>query len=109
MFDGDKGPNTGGMGAYSIDAILSPQVREQVLSEVIEPTIRGMAEEGAPFRGILYAGLMMTQEGPKVLEYNARFGDPETQVVLPRLERRSGLDPGSNSQGRFNPDRGSME
>lgn len=85
IFDGDKGPNTGGMGAYSIDAILSPQVREQVLSEVIEPTIRGMAEEGAPFRGVLYAGLMMTQEGPKVLEYNARFGDPETQVVLPRL------------------------
>ncbi len=86
VFDGDKGPNTGGMGAYSIDAILTPQLREQVLSAVIEPTIRGMAEEGTPFRGILYAGLMITASGPKVLEYNARFGDPETQVVLPRLD-----------------------
>ncbi len=86
VFDGDKGPNTGGMGAYSIDAILTPQLRERVLSEVIEPTIRGMAEEGTPFRGILYAGLMITASGPKVLEYNARFGDPETQVVLPRLD-----------------------
>jgi len=86
VFDGDKGPNTGGMGAYSIDAILSPQIRQRVLSEVIEPTIRGMAEEGMPFRGILYAGLMIAASGPKVLEYNARFGDPETQVVLPRLD-----------------------
>jgi phosphoribosylamine--glycine ligase len=86
VFDGDQGPNTGGMGAYSIDAILSPQLRQRVLSEVIEPTIRGMAEEGTPFRGILYAGLMITASGPKVLEYNARFGDPETQVVLPRLD-----------------------
>jgi len=86
VFDGDKGPNTGGMGAYSIDAILSPQLRERVLSEVVEPTIRGMAEEGTPFRGILYAGLMITESGPKVLEYNVRFGDPETQVVLPRLD-----------------------
>ncbi len=86
VFDGDQGPNTGGMGAYSIDAILSPPLRERVLSEVIEPTIRGMAEEGTPFRGILYAGLMITNSEPKVLEYNARFGDPETQVVLPRLD-----------------------
>ncbi len=86
VFDGDRGPNTGGMGAYSIDAILSPPLRQRVLSEVIEPTIRGMAEEGNPFRGILYAGLMITASGPKVLEYNARFGDPETQVVLPRLD-----------------------
>ncbi|MFB3903283.1 MAG: phosphoribosylamine--glycine ligase [Acidobacteriota bacterium] len=86
VFDGDTGPNTGGMGAYSIDAILSPPLRQRILSEIIEPTIRGMAEEGAPFRGILYAGLMITASGPKVLEYNARFGDPETQVVLPRLD-----------------------
>ncbi|RPJ60768.1 MAG: phosphoribosylamine--glycine ligase [Acidobacteria bacterium] len=86
VYDGDKGPNTGGMGAYSIDAILSPEHRSRVLSEIIEPSIRGMAEEGTPFRGILYAGLMITKSGPRVLEYNARFGDPETQVVLPRLE-----------------------
>jgi phosphoribosylamine--glycine ligase len=86
VFDGDKGPNTGGMGAYSIDAILSPDTRDRVLKEIIEPTIRGMEEEGKPFRGILYAGLMLTQFGPKVLEFNVRFGDPETQVVLPRLQ-----------------------
>jgi len=86
VFDGDQGPNTGGMGAYSIDAILSPPTRDRVLREVIEPTIRGMAEEGTPFRGILYAGLMLTDSGAKVLEFNVRFGDPETQVVLPRLE-----------------------
>ncbi|MCK5352324.1 phosphoribosylamine--glycine ligase, partial [bacterium] len=86
IYEGDQGPNTGGMGAYSIDAILSEELRRKVLDEIIYPTITGMAEEGNPFQGILYAGLMMTREGPKVLEFNVRFGDPETQVILPRME-----------------------
>lgn len=86
IFEGDKGPNTGGMGAYSVDFLLSPELRQGIIEDIIEPTVRGMAAQGAPFRGILYAGLMMTAEGPKVLEYNVRFGDPETQVVLPRLK-----------------------
>lgn len=86
IYEGDQGPNTGGMGAYSIDAILSEELRRKVLDEIIYPTIKGMAEEGNPYQGILYAGLMMTREGPKVLEFNVRFGDPETQVILPRME-----------------------
>lgn len=86
IYDGDKGPNTGGMGAYSADFILSPQQKQFVMDKVIIPTMEGMAAEGTPFKGILYAGLMLTSDGPKVLEYNVRFGDPETQVILPRLK-----------------------
>jgi phosphoribosylamine--glycine ligase len=86
IFEDDRGPNTGGMGAYSIDEILSDEVRQQVLDTIIQPTIQGMAEEGRLFRGILYAGLMMTRDGPKVLEFNVRLGDPEAQVILPRLK-----------------------
>lgn len=86
VFDADRGPNTGGMGAYSADTILSPLDRERIIEQVLMPTVKGMADEGNPFRGFLYAGLMMTGEGPKVLEFNARLGDPETQVILPRLE-----------------------
>jgi phosphoribosylamine--glycine ligase len=86
IYDGDKGPNTGGMGAYSIDQILTAEIRARAIDEVLAPTIKGMAAEGNPYRGILYAGLMLTDQGPKVLEFNVRFGDPETQVVLPRLD-----------------------
>ena len=86
IYEGDRGPNTGGMGAYSIDEILSDELRQQILDEVIHPTIRGMSEEGRLYRGILYAGIMLTRDGPKVLEFNVRLGDPETQVVLPRLK-----------------------
>jgi len=86
IYEGDRGPNTGGMGAYSADFLLPDKLRRQILSDIVEPTVRGMAERGTPFRGILYAGLMLTEEGPKVLEYNVRFGDPETQAVLPRME-----------------------
>jgi len=86
VFDDDRGPNTGGMGAYSTDTILSPFDRDRIIEYVLVPTVKGMADEGNPFRGFLYAGLMMTSEGPKVLEFNARLGDPETQVILPRLE-----------------------
>jgi phosphoribosylamine--glycine ligase len=74
------------MGAYSTDTMLEPQMTEWIMRHIAEPTVRGMAEEGTPFVGVLYCGLMMTPRGPEVLEYNARFGDPETQVILPRLE-----------------------
>ena len=85
IFEGDRGPNTGGMGAYSMDGLLSPALRQRILDEVILPTVDGMNQEGRPFAGILYAGLMLTADGPRVLEYNVRFGDPEAQVILPRL------------------------
>jgi len=81
-FDGDKGPNTGGMGAYSVDGILSPQQYDLVLNGIITPTLKGAQS----YTGVLYAGLMLTSDGPKLLEYNARFGDPETQVILLRLK-----------------------
>ena len=85
--DGDTGPNTGGMGAYSPAPVVTPAVHERVMREVIEPTVRGMAADGAPFTGFLYAGLMIGDDGaPKVIEYNVRFGDPETQPVLMRLQ-----------------------
>lgn len=85
VLDGDRGPNTGGMGAYSDDRILPPGLADVILDTIIRPTVRGMAAEGHPFRGVLYAGLMLTAAGPRVLEFNVRFGDPETQAVLPRL------------------------
>ena len=85
VFDGDRGPNTGGMGAYSPAPVLSPKMEEEVQEKVIKPILKGMKEEGHPFKGILYAGLMITEEGPKVLEFNVRFGDPEAQVILRRL------------------------
>jgi phosphoribosylamine--glycine ligase len=83
--EGDTGPNTGGMGAYSPAPCMTPALTERVLEEIIRPTIAGMAAEGAPYKGVLYAGLMLTADGPKLLEYNVRFGDPECQVLLPRL------------------------
>src|SRR5580658_8171472 len=84
--EGDTGPNTGGMGVYSTDSLLEPQMTEWILHHIAEPTVRGMAEEGTPFVGVLYCGLMMTPRGPEVLEFNARFGDPETQAIVLRLE-----------------------
>ncbi len=81
-FDGDSGPNTGGMGAYSVDSILSAEQRQQVIDRLIRPTL----DAAKTYTGILYAGLMLTDDGPKLVEYNVRFGDPETQVILPRLE-----------------------
>jgi len=84
--EGDTGPNTGGMGVYSTDTLLDAQMTEWILRHIAEPTIEGMAREGAPFTGVLYCGLMMTARGPQVLEFNARFGDPETQAILMRME-----------------------
>ncbi|MEO2083708.1 MAG: phosphoribosylamine--glycine ligase, partial [Desulfurobacteriaceae bacterium] len=86
VFDGDRGPNTGGMGAYSPAPVLSPETEKEVQDRVIKPILKGMEEIGTPFKGILYAGLMITEEGPKVLEFNVRFGDPEAQVLMRRLE-----------------------
>jgi phosphoribosylamine--glycine ligase len=86
IFDGDRGPNTGGMGCYSPVPIFPEEMYQHTLEEILQPTIHAMAEEGRPFVGCLYAGLVLTEEGPRLLEYNCRFGDPETQVVLPRLE-----------------------
>ncbi len=85
-YDDDQGPNTGGLGAYSADDILGTDLEKQILERVIRPVIDGMRAEGCPFRGILYAGLMLTAQGPRVLEFNVRMGDPEGQVILPRLE-----------------------
>ena len=85
-FDGDKGPNTGGMGAYSPVPFISEDVRMEALERIMLPTARALVKEGVPFTGVLYGGLILTKEGPKVIEFNARFGDPETEVVLPRLE-----------------------
>jgi phosphoribosylamine--glycine ligase len=84
-YDGDNGPNTGGMGAYSPAPVLTDALIEQAFDELIAPTVRGMAAEGNPYVGVLYAGLMLTPEGPKLVEYNARFGDPECQVLMLRL------------------------
>jgi len=84
-FDDDRGPNTGGMGAFSPSPLLTPDLEARVMFEIVEPVIDAMKADGAPFRGFLYVGLMLTADGPKVIEFNVRLGDPEAQVVLPRL------------------------
>jgi phosphoribosylamine--glycine ligase len=84
--DGDTGPNTGGMGAYSPALVLTPMLQGEAIERIIAPTVRTMAAEGTPYSGVLYAGLMLTRDGPKLIEYNARFGDPECQVLMMRLE-----------------------
>ena len=84
--DGDVGPNTGGMGAYSPAPVMTPDMVERTMREIIEPTMRGMAELGSPFAGVLFAGLMITDQGPRLIEYNTRFGDPECQVLMMRLK-----------------------
>ncbi|MBI5564691.1 MAG: phosphoribosylamine--glycine ligase, partial [Chloroflexi bacterium] len=86
IFDGDQGPNTGGMGAYAPAPICPPDLVEEFTRTVLQPTVDGLREEGRPFVGVLYAGLMFTADGPRVLEYNCRFGDPETQAILPLLD-----------------------
>lgn len=85
-YDNDQGKNTGGMGCYSPVPVVTPELYDQVLETIIKPTIRAMKAEGRPYTGVLYTGIMLTEDGPKVIEFNARFGDPETQVVLPLLQ-----------------------
>ncbi|MER8685209.1 phosphoribosylamine--glycine ligase [Mesorhizobium sp. M1136] len=86
LSDGDTGPNTGGMGAYSPAPVMTPEMIDRTMREIVEPTMRGMAETGAPFSGVLFAGLMISDSGPKLIEYNTRFGDPECQVLMMRLK-----------------------
>ena len=84
--DGDTGPNTGGMGAYSPAPVLNPELAKRAMDEIVRPTARALAAAGTPFSGVLYAGLMLTAEGPKLIEYNVRFGDPECEAIMPRVE-----------------------
>jgi phosphoribosylamine--glycine ligase len=84
--DGEQGPNTGGMGSYSPPRVWDDALSAQVMTEIMAPTIKALAAEGCPFQGVLYGGIILTPEGPKVIEFNARWGDPETQTVLPRLD-----------------------
>jgi len=86
IFDGDKGPNTGGMGAYSPAPIVTPEIFKEILENIVYKTIDGLVKEGIQYQGVLYTGVMLTKKGPKVLEFNVRFGDPETQAILPRLK-----------------------
>jgi phosphoribosylamine--glycine ligase len=85
VFDHDEGPNTGGMGAYSPTPFVTPEIHDQIMSRIILPSVAGMKKRGTPFRGILYAGVMLTEQGPKLFEYNVRFGDPECQVLMLRM------------------------
>ena len=85
VFDGDRGPNTGGMGAYSPAPVMTPEMNARVMDEIIQPTVRALARAGTPYKGVLFAGLMITQDGPQLIEYNVRFGDPECQVLMLRL------------------------
>jgi phosphoribosylamine--glycine ligase len=84
--EGDTGPNTGGMGAYSPARVLTPELEAQAMDEIVRPTARAMAQRGTPFSGVLYAGLMLTADGPQLIEYNVRFGDPECEVIMPRID-----------------------
>ena len=86
IFDGDKGPNTGGMGTYSPSLVFTPQLEKQIKEQILEPTLKGFQDDGLDFKGVLFIGLMISDDGPKVIEFNNRFGDPETQSVLPRLD-----------------------
>ena len=86
IFDGDKGPNTGGMGTYSPSLLFTPELEEQIRERILEPTLKGFQEDGLDFKGVLFIGLMLSEDGPKVIEFNNRFGDPETQSVLMRLD-----------------------
>jgi phosphoribosylamine--glycine ligase len=86
VFDGNEGPNTGGMGAYSTDDLLPDELGKSVIANIVEPTLRGLAADGIPYQGFLYIGLMLTKSGPKVLEFNCRLGDPETQAIVARMD-----------------------
>jgi phosphoribosylamine--glycine ligase len=107
VFDNDAGPNTGGMGAYTNPPVFTAELYERAVEQVIKPVIKGMASEGYPYQGVLYAGLMITADGLKVLEFNARFGDPETQVLMPMI--KSDLLPLLEASARGNIQRAGIE
>lgn len=100
--EGDTGPNTGGMGAYSPAPVLTPELTERVMAEIIRPTVETMAAEGTPYSGVLYAGLMLTTDGPQLIEYNCRFGDPECQVLMTRFEGDLAMLMLAIAEGRLN-------
>jgi phosphoribosylamine--glycine ligase len=104
IFDGDRGPNTGGMGAYVPVPAMTPELLAGVQQRVLRPTLDGLRDEGTPYVGILYAGLMLTDDGPRVLEYNCRFGDPEAQVILPLLDSDLAEVAAACVEGRLNPE-----
>ena len=104
MYDGDLGPNTGGMGTYAPAPVLTEALRERAIREILEPIVAAMREEGIPYTGCLYAGLMLTDDGPKVVEFNARFGDPETQVLLPLLKSDFGRIVKACADGTLTPE-----
>ena len=101
-YDGDEGPNTGGMGAYSPAPVVTPEMADQIMATIIQPTIDGMAAEGRPYKGVLFAGLMISEDGPKTLEFNVRFGDPECQVLMARLKSDLAEALMAAAQGRLN-------
>src|SRR5271168_1961630 len=104
-FDGNQGPNTGGMGAYSSDDLLPPVLREIILSKIVEPTLQGLVADGIRYQGFLYIGLMLTKQGPKVLEFNCRLGDPETQAIVPRMDFDLAEVLADLASNRFSPDK----
>jgi phosphoribosylamine--glycine ligase len=103
VFDGNEGPNTGGMGAYSSDDLLSEDLRKTIITDVVEPTILGLAADGVPYQGFLYFGLMLTETGPKVLEFNCRLGDPEAQAIVARMDFDLAEVLEDVASGRLNP------
>jgi phosphoribosylamine--glycine ligase len=106
IFDNDQGPNTGGMGAFSPSPLMNDALQQQIERTIVQPVLKGMAAEGNPFRGFLYCGLMLTPDGPKVIEFNVRFGDPEAQVVLPLLASLSPLLAAASGTGNREPGTG---
>ena len=105
VFDGNQGPNTGGMGAYSSDDLLTPQLRQTIIDEIVEPTLRGLESEKLYYQGFLYFGLMLTKAGPKVLEFNCRLGDPETQAIVARMDFDLAEVLAAVAAGRLEPSR----
>ena len=103
IFDGNKGPNTGGMGAYAADGLLGPALEDRILSTIVRPTMAALEKENLPYRGFLYFGLMLTQEGPKVLEFNCRMGDPETQALVVRMDFDLAAVLLATAEGRLDP------
>src|SRR5262249_47878115 len=101
IFDGDQGPNTGGMGAYSPAPVVTAGIAEQAMARIVRPALAGLAAAGTPFKGILFAGLMIGSDGPQLIEFNVRFGDPECQVLLPRLKSDLLAAPVAAREGRL--------
>ena len=105
VFDHNEGPNTGGMGAYSSDELLPEELRRRIVATIVEPTLKGLAADGIPYQGFLYVGLMLTKDGPKVLEFNCRLGDPETQAIVARMDFDLAEVLGEVAAGRLQPEK----